>query len=451
MSIFIAFIIRPLFRSEGFCYSHLMKLAVIGTGYVGLVTAVVFADLGNQVVGLDIDKDRVALANRGKSPFFEPGLEELLQKNLKEKHLSFTTDYAEALTKAEVVFICVGTPPKKNGDYDLSYVFAAATEIARVIKQYTVVVIKSTVPPGTGEKVEKLMKGVTKVAFDVASCPEFLREGCAMKDSFHPSRIVIGADSQRAKTRLLKLHRPIKASRVICDPVSAQLIKYAANAFLATKISFINSIAIICDKIGADIEKVSEGLGLDPRIGKSFLEAGLGYGGSCFPKDISALIAFSNRQDYDFSFLKEIERINKSQVDYFIEKLETVFKEPLRGKTLTLLGLAFKPNTDDLREARSVFLVEKLQAKGANIRATDPEAIANAKKILKKVTFFTDPYAALKGSEALLLVTEWSVFGELDFARIKKLMKRPIILDGRNFLPKEKLEKLGFIYKGIGK
>lgn len=428
-----------------------MRLAVVGTGYVGLVTAVVFADLGNQVQGLDIDKDRIALANQGKSPIYEPGLEQLLKKNLQKKRLSFTTSYEEAIKGAQIVFICVGTPPKRNGGYDLSYVFAAAQAIARSISQYTVIVIKSTVPPGTGDKVRELMKEVTKVAFDVASCPEFLREGSAIEDSFHPSRIVIGTDSQKAKRLLLKLHRPIQAPRVICDPISAQLTKYAANAFLATKISFVNSIAIICDKIGADITQVSEGLGLDPRIGTSFLEAGLGYGGSCFPKDISALIAFSRRRGYDFSFLREIEGINRQQADYFVDKLARVFRGKLAGKTVTLLGLAFKPNTDDVREARSLLVIKKLLAEGAKVRAVDPVAIPNAQKLEEQVAYFTDPYEALAGADALLLITEWEQFGILDWKRVKRVMRQSVILDGRNYLPKDKLENLGFVYQGIGR
>jgi UDPglucose 6-dehydrogenase len=428
-----------------------MRLTIVGTGYVGLVTAVVFADLGNQVQGLDIDEDRVALVNQGKSPIFEPGLKQLLKKNLQKKRLSFTTSYEKAIKDAQIIFICVGTPPKKNGDYDLSYVFAAAQAIAQSISQYTVIVIKSTVPPGTGDKVRELMKEITKVAFDVASCPEFLREGSAIEDSFHPSRIVIGTNSQKAKRLLLKLHEPIQAPRVVCDPISAQLTKYAANAFLATKISFINSIAIICDKIGADIAQVSQALGLDPRIGKSFLNAGLGYGGSCFPKDISALIAFSKRRGYDFSFLREIERINRQQTDYFISQLTSIIPGGLAGKTITVLGLAFKPKTDDIREARSLLVIDKLLAQGANVRAVDPVAIPNARKLEKRVVYVADPYEALTNADALLLVTEWEAFGKLDWKKVKQVMRQPVVLDGRNFLPKRTLANLGFVYKGIGR
>lgn len=428
-----------------------MKITVVGTGYVGLVTAAVFAKLGNEVWGLDRNKLKIKNLKKGKVPFFEPGLEELVEENIKKGRLHFTTDYSQAIPQSKVIFICVGTPAKKNGDYDLKYVFESAKQIPKHLKKYSIIAIKSTVPPNTGQEVNQLIKKITPVPFDIASCPEFLREGSAVWDSLHPARIVIGAESEKAKRLLLKLHKPIKAPRVICDIVSAQLIKYAANAFLATKISFINSIALLCDKIGANIEKVSEGLGLDPRIGKSFLQAGLGYGGSCFPKDTWALISFAKRQSYDFQFLKQVDQINKEQVDYFVQKVERLLDDSLRDKILTVLGLAFKPNTDDMREARSVPLIEKLQAKGAKIRATDPVAIENAKKILKSVQFFQDAYKALKGSEALLLVTDWEEYQQLDFARIKSLMKKAVVVDGRNFLPAKKLKKMGFVYEGIGR
>lgn len=428
-----------------------MKLAVVGTGYVGIVTSVVFAELGNQVWGMDFDKKRIKSLIKGKTPIYEPQLEEFLKRNLKKHRLHFTTDFQKALEKAQVIFICVGTPPKANGDYDLSYVFSAAKTIGRTLKNYAVVAVKSTVPPGTCEEIKKIIRNLTEAPFDVASCPEFLREGSAIKDSLSPSRVVIGVENQRTEKLLLRLHRPIKAPRVICDTTSAQLIKYAANAFLATKISFINAVAIVCDKIGADIKDVGKGLGLDPRIGKSFLEAGLGYGGSCFPKDVSALIAYAKRLNYNFKFLKEIERINEKQIDYFINQIEKLLDGSVKGRTLAVLGLSFKPQTDDLREARSIYLIGKLHKKGARIKAFDPVAIKAAKKIFKKVAFAKDPYGALKGAEALLLITEWPEFGKLDFIKVKKIMKRPVILDGRNFLSRKKLVKLGFIYKGIGR
>ena len=427
-----------------------MKITTVGTGYVGLVTAALFAKLGNQVWGLDVDKKKIASLKSGKVPFYEPDLEDLVKENIKNKRLHFTSDYQKAVGQSEVVFICVGTPPKADGDYDLQYIFASAKQIAKSLKKYTVIVIKSTVPPNTGSKVRKIMQKETKVSFDIASCPEFLREGSAVKDSLNPSRIVIGTESNQAQEILLKLHKPIKAPRVLCDVVSAQLIKYAANAFLATKISYINSIALLCDKIGADINKVSRGLGLDPRIGQAFLNAGLGYGGSCFAKDTSALVSFSKRQNYNFDFLKQVDQINKLQIDYFVDKAEKLLGGSVKGKIITVLGLSFKPNTDDMREARSIPIIEKLQKKGAEIRALDPVAIDNAKKILKNVNYFKDPYKALQTADALLLITEWEEYAKLDFAKIKKIMRSPVIVDGRNFLPKEKLKKMGFSYEGVG-
>jgi len=427
-----------------------MKITTVGTGYVGLVTAALFAKLGNQVWGLDVDKKKIASLKSGKVPFYEPDLEDLVKESIKNKRLHFTSDYQKAVGQSEVVFICVGTPPKADGDYDLQYIFASAKQIAKSLKKYTVIVIKSTVPPNTGSKVKKIIQKETKVSFDIASCPEFLREGSAVKDSLNPSRIVIGTESNQAQEILLKLHKPIKAPRVLCDVVSAQLIKYAANAFLATKISYINSIALLCDKIGADINKVSRGLGLDPRIGQAFLNAGLGYGGSCFAKDTSALVSFSKRQNYNFDFLKQVDQINKLQIDYFVDKAEKLLGGSVKGKIITVLGLSFKPNTDDMREARSIPIIEKLQKKGAEIRALDPVAIDNAKKILKNVNYFKDPYKALQTADALLLITEWEEYAKLDFTKIKKIMRSPVIVDGRNFLPKEKLKKIGFSYEGVG-
>lgn len=428
-----------------------MKLAVVGTGYVGLVTAAVFADLGNNIWGLDIDKEKIEKLKNGKLPFYEPGLKELLQKNIKAGRLKFTTSYQKALENAEIVFICVGTPAKRNGGYNLDYVFQAAKSIGRHLTGYALVVIKSTVPPGTNHQVEKIIKKETEIPFDLASCPEFLREGSAVKDAFNPSRIVIGADNYRAVKLLQKLHQPIKAPQLICDPKSAQTIKYAANAFLSTKISFINLIARLCDQTGADIVKVAEGLGLDPRIGKEFLKAGLGYGGSCFPKDTWALASFAKKQGVDFSFLKAVDRINQTQIAYFIEKIKRLVGGDLQGKTVAVLGLAFKPNTDDLREARSALLIKKLQNLGVKIKAYDPVAMSNAKKILKKVEYAPDVYRAVKDADVLALVTEWPEFENLNFQKIKSLMRQPIVVDGRNLWNPEKLKKFGFIYEGIGR
>jgi len=428
-----------------------MRIAVIGTGYVGLVTSAVFSDLNNQVYAVDIDESKIENLKKGKVPFYEPRLEEMVVRNLKNKKLFFTTSYSEAIDKAEIIFICVGTPAKENGDYNLSYVKSASKSIGENLKNYAVIVIKSTVPPNTGKKVSKIIKEKTETEFDIASCPEFLKEGSAVEDSLNPDRIVIGADSKKAQQLLLKLHKPIKGERLLCSIKSAQLIKYAANSFLATKISFINSIARICDKIGADIKDVALGLGLDPRIGKQFLQAGLGYGGSCFPKDTWALIAYAKRLGYNFKFLKEVDNVNKNQIEYFVKKVVQACEGSVKGKVLTVLGLSFKPNTDDIREARSIPIIKKLQKRGAQIKAVDPVAVDNAKKVLKGVDFFEDPYKALQDSSALLLVTEWKDFKELNFDKLKKKMKKKVIVDGRNIYDPKLLKKKGFYYIGIGR
>jgi len=428
-----------------------MNIAVIGTGYVGLVTAAVFADFGNKVWGVDVDENKIKSLSSGKVPFFEPGLEKLVKKGLKNKKLFFTSCYQKAIPQSEIVFICVGTPSKKNGDYDLSFIYSAAKSIALSLKKYTVVCIKSTVPPSTNKKVEKIIKKHTSIDFNLASCPEFLREGSAIPDSLNPSRIVIGTNNKKARDLLLKLHQPIKASKLVCDPKSAQMIKYAANAFLATKISFINSIARLCDQAGANIDKVSLGLGLDPRIGKQFLNAGLGYGGSCFPKDTWALITYAKRLGYDFKFLKEVDRVNENQVNYFVNKILDYFNGSIKRLIITVLGLSFKPDTDDIRESRAIDLVKKLQRQGAKVRVCDPVAINNAKKVLKHVNFFSDPLKALKNSSALILATEWPEFVKLDYQKVAKLMKEKVIFDSRNVLDNNKLKKLGFYYEGVGK
>ena len=428
-----------------------MNICVLGTGYVGLVTAAIFAHFDNQVWALDIDEEKINSLKKGETPFYEPRLKELVLKGIKKGNLRFTRSYKEAISDSEIIFICVGTPSKEKGDYDLSHVFSASESIGKNLKKYAVICIKSTVPPSTGDEVEKIIRKETAVAFDVASCPEFLKEGSAVKDSLHPSRIVIGVKSKKAKEILLKLHRPIKAPVLTCDIKSAQMIKYAANAFLATKISFINSIARLCDSVGADVDAVSKGLGLDPRIGKQFLRAGVGYGGSCFPKDTWALIAYAKRLGYDFKFLKEVDNVNQDQINYFVDKIIKVCDGSVKNKNLTVLGLAFKPNTDDMREARSIDLIKKLQELGAEINAYDPVAIENAKKILQKVKFYIDPYEALKDSSALILITEWPEFKKLDFGKIKKSMNYAFLADARNMFDKDKLRKFGFEYIGMGK
>ncbi len=418
-----------------------MKIAVLGTGYVGLVTAALFSELGHQVIGLDIDEAKIAKLTKGQITIYEPGLEALFNHHLSTGRLNFTTSYEAAIPDAELIFICVGTPPKADGSYDSKFVYAAAKSVAQHLKHYAVVVIKSTVPPSTTKEVKKIIKANTKVPFDIASCPEFLREGSAVNDSLHPARIIFGVESSKAEKLLRQVHQKLVAPVLVTDPASAQMIKYASNAMLATKISFINAIAILCDKVGADVQAVAEGLGYDPRIGRSFLDAGLGYGGSCFPKDTWALISFAKSLGYDFGFLKQVDEVNNQQVNYFISKIRAAFGGKLSGKTLTVLGLAFKPNTDDTRESRSTSLIAQLTKLGVRLKTYDPVVKGD----------FSDVYQALTNSDGLVLATEWEEFKELNWTKVKRIMAQPNIFDGRNFLPDVKLKKLGFKYLGIGR
>lgn len=427
-----------------------MRISVIGTGYVGLVTSAIMSQLGHQVIGLDIDQKKIEKLNQGHCPIYEPGLEALINKHLGKK-LTFTTNYQKAINSAKVIFICVGTPPKKDGSYDSSFVFQAANSIAENLNNYAVVVIKSTVPPSTTGKVEEIIKTHTNQKFDVASVPEFLREGQAVNDALNPSRTIIGVNSKKAARVLESVHKKLKAPVLIVSPQSAQLTKYASNAMLATRISFINAIANICDKVDADIQDVSKGLGLDPRIGQSFLNAGLGYGGSCFPKDTWALISYAKSLGYNFDFLKQVDQVNQDQIKYFVNKIKSAYSDDLKGKIITILGLSFKANTDDLREARSIPLIKELQKLGAIIYAYDPVAMTEAKKILPKVKFFNKPELALINSNGLVLVTEWQEFKDLNFKAIKRKMNQPHVFDGRNFLDQKKLTRLGFKYLGVGR
>lgn len=428
-----------------------MKITVIGTGYVGLVTSAVFAHLGHQVIGLDIDKSKINQLKKGKITIYEPSLEDLVSKHLSTKRLKFTTDYQQAVKNAELIFICVGTPAKKDGSYDPKFVFASAESVAKNLDHYAVIVIKSTVPPSTTKEVKAIMQKHTQAQFDVASVPEFLREGSAVNDALHPSRIILGVEAKKAETLLKKAHYKLKAPILVTTAQSAQLTKYASNAMLATRISFINAMAVLTDKVGADIQDVAEALGLDPRIGQSFLQAGLGYGGSCFPKDTWALIAFAQKLGYNFDFLKQVDQVNTDQIDYFLSKIKSAYPDSLKGKILTILGLSFKPNTDDMREARSIPLIRKLQKLGAIVYAYDPVAVKNAQKSLKKVKFFTDPYLALINSDGLIIVTEWQEFKDLNLKRIRRSMRTPNIFDGRNIYDPRTVKKLGFKYFGIGR
>lgn len=433
-----------------------MTITVIGAGYVGLVTAAVFSDLGNKVYCVDVDKRKIENLKRGKVPFFEPELAEYIERNLKEKRLFFTTNYANSVPKSQTVFICVGTPPKENGEADLTYLFNAVEETAKNLSGYTLITIKSTVPIGFEDDLEATVKKHAKAKFEFAVSPEFLREGTAIEDTLHPDRIVIGAHSKKAEKILLELHAPISGERTICDMRSAQLIKYGANALLATKVSYANSIAILCEKMGADVTKVMQGIGSDKRIGHSFLNPGIGYGGSCLPKDVSAFIAQSSRFDYNFELLSAVDSINNYQIERFINKIRIALnaqegkKNNLSGFKVAILGLAFKPNTDDMRDAPSIKIINALLDLKAQIVAYDPQAIKNAKKIIAGIKFSTDAYRALEGSDVMVIVTEWQEFSQIDLKKAKKLMKKPLIVDGRNIFNTTKVKSLGFGYVGIG-
>src|SRR3989338_9021437 len=429
-----------------------MKISVIGVGYVGLATAAVLAELGNDVMAADIDKKKINNLNNGIMPIFEPGLKEMVERNTKERRLRFTHDNKEVIGHGDVIFICVGTPPKENWEVELKYVENVAMEIAHNMNSYKVIVHKSTVPVETGDKIRKIIKGNIKknIGFDIVSNPEFLREGTAIEDTLHPDRIVIGADSGKAVSIMKKIYGPIKAPVIITDIKSAELIKHASNAFLATKISFINSVARICELSGADVEKVAEGMGYDKRISKHFLNAGIGYGGFCFPKDSQAFIKIAENYGYDYKLLKATNEINEEQKKNFVEKVRKALNG-VDGKTLAVLGLAFKPDTDDMRFAPSTYIIGKLQEKGAKIRAYDPVAMDKAKNILSNVSFCKDPYEASKGADALLILTEWNEFGEMNLKKIKSLLKNPLIIDGRNIYDLSTMEKEGFRYISIGR
>ncbi len=429
-----------------------MKICMIGTGYVGLVTGACFADIGHEVICVDNDIEKIKILNEGKIPIYEPGLEALVRKNMKKKSLSFTTSIAEGVKQSKVIFIAVGTPPKESGEPDLSSVEKVSQDIGEAMNEYRLIVEKSTVPVQTGKWIRTTIQRFNRagVEFDVASNPEFLREGSAIDDFLHPDRIVIGVENDQAKQLMLEIYEPIEAIKIVTDIESAELIKHASNSFLEMKISFINAISVICEKTGADVVKVADGMGLDKRIGRDFLNAGAGFGGFCFPKDLKAFVGISRRLGYDFSLLKEVEAINIYQQRRIVGKLEDMLWN-LKDKTIGILGLSFKPNTDDMRYAPSITIIEMLQASGATIKAYDPVAVEKAKLVLKDVEFCADPYGVAKQADAIILVTEWNQFKELDFAKLKKLMRQPVILDGRNMFDAQKLQKLGFIYQGIGR
>jgi len=430
-----------------------MTITFVGHGYVGLVTASVFADLGNTVWVIGHTKEKIENLKKGILPIYEPGLEEIVKKNVKAKRLLFTLDYKEAIFGSKAVFIAVGTPPKPTGEADLSVVFEVAKKIGENLKQYTVVVTKSTVPVGTNKKTKEIISAAkpSGVTFDIASIPEFLREGQAISDTLHPDRVVIGTDSKAAENLLVELHEGIDGKKVLTNIETAEMIKYAANSFLATKISYANAVAHLCELTGANGIKVLEAIGLDKRIGSQFLYAGAGYGGSCFPKDVKAMIAISTKAGYDFSLLKDVEEINKQAVHGIISKAKKLLDGNVKGKTVGVLGLSFKPDTDDMRDAPSIVVINGLLQEGAIIKAYDPIAMSNAKRILKNIEYCADSYSVAKDSDLLIIVTEWNEFRQLDLGKIKEAMKDPVLLDGRNIYNPEEVRGIGFRYVGVGR
>jgi UDPglucose 6-dehydrogenase len=429
-----------------------MNLSIIGTGYVGLVTGTCFAEVGHHVICVDNDAAKVKLLREGGIPIYEPGLEDLVKKNVASGRLTFTTSTADGVEKSDVIFIAVPTPPLPDGSVDMSFLEKVAREIAAAMTSYKIVVDKSTVPVQTGDKVAETIKRYCKarVDFDVVSNPEFLREGFAVEDLMRPDRIVVGVRSQRPVPAMKEIYTPFNAPIIITDINSAELIKHASNSFLALKISYINAISIICETTGANVQEVANGMGMDERIGRRFLQASLGFGGSCFPKDLSAFIKIAEQVGYDFRLLKEVQHINAAQMDRFVKKIqETLWV--LKDKTIGLLGLAFKQNTDDVRMSPAIDLCHRLQNEGALLRVHDPKAMDKAKAILKDVTYIDDMNAVADGCDALVIATEWDEFKRLDLDRVRKNLTHPILFDGRNLFDPAEMERLGFIYKSIGR
>jgi UDPglucose 6-dehydrogenase len=427
-------------------------ISIIGAGYVGLVTGACLAKLGNKVIVVDKESDKIEKLKKGMVPIYEPGLEEMIAENRRLGRLSFSTSIQEATKATEVIFICVGTPAKPSGEPELSAVEAVSEEIAKAMDGYRLVVEKSTVPARTGEWVKRtiMLNNKEGADFDVASNPEFLREGSAINDFMQPDRIVIGVDSERARNILVELYAPLQAPIIITDINSAELIKHASNSFLALKISYINAVANICELVGADVVKVARGMGLDKRIGKDFLEAGVGYGGSCFPKDLAAFIKMAEDAGYNFELLHVVQQINSSQRALLIRKIKELIWN-LKGKRIGILGLSFKPNTDDMREAPSIEIIQKLKEEGAKVAAYDPEAMERAKEILPDIEYCKDAYEVAEKSEVLVLLTEWDEFKNLDMRKIKDLLLKPNLVDGRNLYEPTEMKELGFNYRGIGR
>lgn len=430
-----------------------MNITVIGTGYVGLVSGICYAELGNRVICVDKDPRKIETLNAGGIPIYEPGLKELAASNRAAGMLTFTTDLPSAVRQSDIIILAVGTPPLPNGEANLSYINQAAIEIAKAMNGYKIIAVKSTVPVGTNERLAELIGSHTSERFDSISLPEFLREGSAIQDTLHPDRIIIGAHSNSAADIMRILHIPLTEQIVVTDIRSAEMIKYASNAFLATKISFINEIANICEKVGADVTKVAEGMGYDKRIGPSFLKAGIGYGGSCFPKDTSALIQIAGHVDYEFKLLRSVVEVNQDQRFNVIRKLETIFGGELHGKTIAIWGLAFKPNTDDVRDSPAAEIIQHLVDNGVRVKAYDPIAMDNFKAIyeINGVEWCTEAMATASGADAVCLLTEWEEFSKIDLGQLQKALKSPILIDGRNVFDEKDLLGTEFVYYSVGR
>ncbi len=432
-----------------------MKIAVVGTGYVGLVTGTCLAETGNTVTCVDINQEKVAQMKAGKVPIYEPGLDVLFHRNIEQGRLKFTTQLAEAITDAQIIFLALPTPPDGDGAADLSFVLGAAKDIAQIITDYKVVVTKSTVPVGTADKVKAVFAANTQVEVDVVSNPEFLREGVAVEDFMKPDRVVVGTQSEKAQKLMAELYGPYVRQGnpiIFMDERSSELTKYAANSFLATKISFMNEIANLCELVGADVDAVRKGIGSDERIGKRFLFPGVGYGGSCFPKDVQALAKSADENQYDFKILDAVMEVNETQKKILSDKVQSYFKGDVKGKKFALWGLAFKPETDDIREAPALYIIDELVKAGASICAFDPEAMPNVKKLLgDQISYAEDAYSALDGADALLIVTEWSLFRNPDFDLMEQKLKNKVIFDGRNLYDLQKMIDLGYYYNSIGR
>ena len=431
------------------------KIAVVGTGYVGLVTGTCFAETGNQVICVDIDENKVNRMRNGEVPIYEPHLDVLFERNIKANRLSFTTDLAAGIKDAEIIFLALPTPPGEDGSADLSYILGVAEELGKIITDYKVIVDKSTVPVGTAEKVHAALVKNAVCDFDVVSNPEFLREGYAVDDFLKPDRVVIGTSSERAQKVMDQLYKPFVRQGnpiIFMDEKSAELTKYAANSFLATKITFMNEVANFCELVGADVDKVRIGIGSDERIGKRFLFPGIGYGGSCFPKDVQALVKSGNENNFSFEILNAVMAVNESQKTVMMPKIKNFFRGNLKDKKIAVWGLAFKPDTDDIREAPALYMIDELLKEGAKVVAFDPEAMENIKGVIgDKIEYASNEYESLNGADALLICTEWGIFRNPDFDKMAKLLKDQVIFDGRNLFEAEEMNRRGFYYNSIGR